>query len=266
MKMRICVLPALMEIIPAIDLLGGACVRLHQGDYDQVTRFSEDPIAQALHWQCQGARRLHLVDLDGAKTGEPVNDSAVRAITAALSIPVQLGGGVRCRERAEALLDCGLDRVILGTAALDNPELVKELARRHPGRIVVGIDARNGQVATRGWLETSDTEATGLAAAMSSTGIAAIISTDIATDGTLKGPNLQSLRAMATASTVPVIASGGVGCMADLLALLALEPLGISGVIVGRALYDERIDLAEAIRALAPERLQDPPTGSVLSC
>jgi phosphoribosylformimino-5-aminoimidazole carboxamide ribotide isomerase len=266
MKMTICVLPALMEIIPAIDLLGGACVRLHQGDYGQVTRFNEDPVAQAMSWQSQGARRLHLVDLDGAKTGEPVNDSVVRAITAALSIPVQLGGGVRSRERAEALLACGLDRVILGTAALENPELVNELARRHPGRIVVGIDARNGQVATRGWLETSDREATSLAAALSSTGIAAIISTDIATDGTLKGPNLEALRAMATASAVPVIASGGVGCMADLLALLALEPLGISGVIVGRALYDERIDLAEAIRALGPERLQDPPTGSVLSC
>jgi phosphoribosylformimino-5-aminoimidazole carboxamide ribotide isomerase len=261
-----CRVLAVMEIIPAIDLLGGACVRLHQGDYDQVTRFSDDPVAQAMSWQTQGARRLHLVDLDGAKSGEPVNDSAVRAITAALAIPVQLGGGVRTLERAETLLACGLDRVILGTAALENPELVKTLASRHPGRIVVGIDARDGKVATRGWLETSNTEATGLAAALSNTGIAAIISTDIATDGTLQGPNLAALRSMAAASAVPVIASGGVGCMADLLALLALEPLGISGVIVGRALYDGRVDLAEAIEALATERLQDPPTGSVRSC
>jgi phosphoribosylformimino-5-aminoimidazole carboxamide ribotide isomerase len=260
-----CRVLAVMEIIPAIDLLGGACVRLHQGDYDQVTRFSDDPVAQAMSWQRQGARRLHLVDLDGAKSGEPVNDSAVRAITAALAIPVQLGGGVRTLERAETLLACGLDRVILGTAALENPELVKTLASRHPGRIVVGIDARDGKVATRGWLETSNTEATGLAAALSNTGIAAIISTDIATDGTLQGPNLAALRSMAAASAVPVIASG-VGCMADLLALLALEPLGINGVIVGRALYDGRVDLAEAIKALATERLQDPPTGSLRTC
>ena len=134
-----------MQIIPAIDLLQGSCVRLHQGDYDQVTRFSEDPVAQALEWQSQGASRLHLVDLDGARSGEPTNDSAVRAITAALSIPVQLGGGVRSLERAEALLSFGLDRVILGTVALEQPELVEQLAARYPGRIVVGIDARNGK-------------------------------------------------------------------------------------------------------------------------
>ena len=145
-----------MEIIPAIDLLDGACVRLHQGDYAPVTRFSEDPVAQALSWQSQGATRLHLVDLDGAKRGEPINDAAVRAITAALDIPVQLGGGVRSLERAEELIACGLDRVILGTVAIERPELVQELAQRHPGRIVVGIDANDGRVATRGWIEQSD--------------------------------------------------------------------------------------------------------------
>ena len=135
-----------MEIIPAIDLLDGACVRLHQGDYDQVTRFSDDPVAQALSWQEQGATRLHLVDLDGAKRGEPVNDDAVRAITAALSIPVQLGGGVRSAERADDLLRCGLDRVILGTVAIEQPDLVTDLANRHPGKVVVGIDANGGRV------------------------------------------------------------------------------------------------------------------------
>ena len=140
-----------MQIIPAIDLLQGSCVRLHQGDYDQVTRFSEDPVAQALEWQHQGASRLHLVDLDGARSGEPTNDSAVRAITAALSIPVQLGGGVRSLERAEALLSFGLDRVILGTVALEQPELVEQLAARYPGRIVVGIDARNGTPTPPAW-------------------------------------------------------------------------------------------------------------------
>ena len=250
-----------MEIIPAIDLLGGACVRLHQGDYNQVTRFSDDPVAQALSWQEQGASRLHLVDLDGAKSGDPVNDDSVRAITDALSIPVQLGGGVRSVERAESLIDCGLDRVILGTAAIENPELVKELAGRHPGKVVVGIDARDGKVATRGWIEESNVEATTLARELSSAGIAAIISTDIATDGTLAGPNLKALREMADASSVPVIASGGVGCMADLLALLALEPHGVNGVITGRALYDGRIDLREAIQAVGDARLQDPDTG-----
>ena len=246
-----------MEIIPAIDLLDGACVRLHQGDYNQVTRFSEDPVAQALSWQSQGATRLHLVDLDGAKRGEPINDAAVRAITAALDIPVQLGGGVRSLERAEELIACGLDRVILGTVAIEQPELVQELAQRHPGRIVVGIDANDGRVATRGWIEQSDVLATDLAQQFSAAGIAAIITTDIATDGTLAGPNLDALRTMAQCSAVPVIASGGIGCMADLLALLPLEPLGVSGVIVGRALYDGRVALGEAIAAIGAARLQD---------
>ena len=246
-----------MEIIPAIDLLDGACVRLHQGDYDQVTRFSEDPVAQALSWQSQGATRLHLVDLDGAKRGEPINDAAVRAITAALDIPVQLGGGVRSLERAEELIACGLDRVILGTVAIEQPELVQELAQRHPGRIVVGIDANDGRVATRGWIEQSAVLGTDLAQQFSAAGIAALISTDIATDGTLAGPNLEALRTMAQCSAVPVIASGGIGCMADLLSLLPLEPLGVTGVIVGRALYDGRVDLAEAIAALGEARLQD---------
>ena len=246
-----------MEIIPAIDLLDGACVRLHQGDYEQVTRFSEDPVAQARSWQQQGASRLHLVDLDGAKRGEPVNDEAVRAITAALDIPVQLGGGVRSLQRAQELLACGLDRVILGTVAIEQPDLVRELAAMFPKRIVVGIDANNGRVATRGWLEQSDVLATDLARLFTADNLAAIITTDIATDGTLAGPNLQALREMAEVSHVPVIASGGIGCMADLLSLLALEPLGVSGVIVGRALYDGRVDLAEAIRAIGEQRLQD---------
>ena len=246
-----------MEIIPAIDLLDGACVRLHQGDYDLVTRFSDDPVAQALDWQSQGATRLHLVDLDGAKRGLPVNDAAIKAITKALDIPVQLGGGVRSVERADELLACGLDRVILGTVAIEQPELVRALAERHPGRIVVGIDAKDGRVATRGWIEQSDVLATDLARRFSDVGLAAIITTDIATDGTLAGPNLDGLRQMAAASSVPVIASGGIGCMADLLALLPLEPLGVNAVIVGRALYDGRVDLAESIQAIGDGRLQD---------
>jgi phosphoribosylformimino-5-aminoimidazole carboxamide ribotide isomerase len=246
-----------MQIIPAIDLLDGQCVRLHQGDYDQVTRFSDDPVAQALAWQQQGAERLHLVDLDGARTGQPVNDAAIKAITAALSIPVQLGGGVRSAERAEELLACGLDRVILGTVAIEQPELVQQLAGRHPGQVVVGIDAKDGLVATRGWIETSSVKATDLAQSFAGSGIAAIISTDIATDGTLAGPNLEALRAMAQASPVPVIASGGIGCLEHVLSLLSLAPLGVEGVIVGRALYDGRVDLAEALAAIGSGRQQD---------
>ena len=246
-----------MQVIPAIDLLEGHCVRLHQGDYEQVTRFSDDPVAQALSWQAQGAQRLHLVDLDGARSGQPVNDAAVKAITRALDIPVQLGGGVRSAERAEELLACGLERVILGTVALEQPELVDQLASRYPGRIVVGLDAKDGRVATRGWIDASTTLATDLARRFATSGIAAIISTDIATDGTLAGPNLTALRAMAAASRVPVIASGGIGNLEHLLSLLALEPLGVCGVIVGRALYDGRVDLPEALQAIGEGRLQD---------
>ncbi len=258
--------PAAMQIIPAIDLLDGHCVRLHQGDYDQVTRFSDDPVAQALAWQRQGAQRLHLVDLDGARTGQPVNDNAVKAITAALDIPVQLGGGVRSAERAEELLGCGLDRVILGTVAIEQPELVQRLASRYPGQVVVGIDAKDGLVATRGWIETSSVKATELAKSFEGSGVAAIISTDIATDGTLAGPNLNSLRAMAEASSIPVIASGGIGTLEHVLSLLSVAPLGVEGVIVGRALYDGTVDLAEAMAAVGPERLQDAvtsPSGSI---
>lgn len=247
-----------MEILPAIDLLDGRCVRLHQGDYGQVTQFHQDPVAQAMEWQRQGAGRLHLVDLDGARRGEPVNDAIVRAITAAISIPVQLGGGIRSERRVEELLDIGLDRVILGTVAIENPTLVASLARRYPGRIVVGIDAKDGMVATRGWIEQSSVAAVDLAARLGDSGVAALITTDIRTDGTLEGPNLAFLREMAEASSVPVIASGGVGSISDLLSLLSLAPLGVEGVIVGRALYDGSVDLAEALQAIGPERWQDP--------
>jgi phosphoribosylformimino-5-aminoimidazole carboxamide ribotide isomerase len=187
----------------------------------------------------------------------------VKAITAALDIPVQLGGGVRSAERAEELLACGLDRVILGTVALEQPELVEALATHHPGRIVVGIDAKNGKVATRGWLEESSTDASELARRFSASPLAALICTDIATDGTLAGPNLDFLRAMAEASSVPVIASGGIGTLEHLLSLLALAPLGVEGVIVGRALYDGRVDLAEALQAIGDGRLQDPIASTV---
>ncbi len=248
-----------MEIIPAIDLLKGNCVRLTQGDYKKVTQFNPDPKAQALTWQSKGATRLHLVDLDAARTGEPINDLSIKSITSALQIPVQLGGGVRTIERAEELLNYGLDRVILGTVAIEKPKLVKQLARKHPGRIIVGIDSKEGKVATRGWINQSETRATDLAESLNGSGVEAIISTDISTDGTLEGPNLEALKEIASVSEIPIIASGGVGSIADLLALLPLEAYGVNGIIIGRALYDGAIDLQEAILTVKNSHMQDVP-------
>ena len=249
-----------MDIIPAIDLLEGNCVRLNQGDYSKVTEFNTDPVSQALKWQGQGATRLHLVDLDGAKTGNPVNDSSIRSITNSLNIPIQIGGGIRTYERAKELLDYGIDRVILGTIAIENPRLVEKLVNKFPGKVVIGIDAKEGKVATRGWLKQSELKATELARDLSKPDIAAIISTDISTDGTLKGPNIEFLREVASVSSAPIIASGGIGSISDLLSLIALEQYGVNAVIVGRALYDGTIDLKEAIKAIGEPRYQDPST------
>lgn len=248
-----------MEIIPAIDLLGGKCVRLYQGDYNQSQVFDENPVAVARQWAEQGSTRLHLVDLDGAKTGEPVNLASIEAIVRAINIPVQVGGGLRDRQRVADLLAVGVQRVILGTVAVENPDLVAQLCQEFPGQIVVGIDARNGKVATRGWLETSEVEATQLARQMAVRGAAAIIYTDIHRDGTLQGPNLEALRELAEVVAIPVIASGGVSSVTDLLNLLALEPLGVKGAIVGRALYTGEVSLVEALRAVGPGRWQDVP-------
>jgi phosphoribosylformimino-5-aminoimidazole carboxamide ribotide isomerase len=248
-----------MEILPAIDLLGGNCVRLYQGDYDQSQVYHEDPVAVAQQWQAQGASRLHLVDLDGAKAGEPMNLTAIAAIVKALEIPVQVGGGLRNRDRVKQLLDLGVGRVILGTIAVENPDLVGQLCAEFPGQIVVGIDARHGKVATRGWLETSTVEAGELAQRMENLGAAAIIYTDIHRDGTMTGPNIEALRELALQLTIPVIASGGVSKLRDLLSLLSLEAHGVNGVIIGKALYTGDIELAEAIQAIGPGRWQDVP-------
>jgi phosphoribosylformimino-5-aminoimidazole carboxamide ribotide isomerase len=251
-----------MDVIPAIDLLNGQCVRLYQGDYNQSEVFAEDPVTMARAWAEQGAKLVHLVDLDGAKTGEPANLPAIARIVEAIDIPVQVGGGLRTRGRVADLLGMGVQRAILGTVAIEQPELIGELCQLYPGQIVVGIDAREGKVATRGWLETSEVAAITLGQQMASMGAAAIIYTDIQRDGTLQGPNLPQLREMAEAVTVPVIASGGVSSMTDLLSLLALEPTGVSGVIVGKALYTNNISLSEAIRAIGPGRWQDVPADS----
>jgi phosphoribosylformimino-5-aminoimidazole carboxamide ribotide isomerase len=248
-----------MDVIPAIDLLEGRCVRLYQGDYAQSQVFDENPVAVARQWADQGAPRLHLVDLDGAKAGYPVNQRAIEAIVRAVDVPVQVGGGLRDRQSVSSLLDLGVQRVILGTVAVEQPDLVAQLCQEFPDQIIVGIDARNGKVATRGWLETSEVEAVALAQQMANLGVAALIYTDIHRDGTLQGPNRQALRELAEAMTVPVIASGGVSSLTDLLGLLGLEPLGVTGVIVGRALYTGDVSLKEAIRAIGSGRWQDVP-------
>ena len=246
-----------MEIIPAIDLLNGKCVRLNQGNYNEVTKFNSDPVKQAQIWESQGARRLHLVDLDGAKTGEPINDLTIKKIKRSISIPIQLGGGIRTIDRAKELLGIGIDRIILGTIAIENPELVKVLSQEYPRRVAVGIDAKKGMVATRGWLKQSEISSLELAKQLNGLELAAIISTDIATDGTLKGPNVQALREITEISINPVIASGGIGSIADLISLSDFENEGIEGIIVGRALYDGSIDLKEALLALKNILIQD---------
>ncbi len=240
------------EVIPAIDLLDGRCVRLSQGRYDAATVYGEDPGAQAAEFVRHGIPRLHVVDLDGAKAGRPLNAEAVRAIVAAAGdVPVQRGGGIRTLEAVEDALATGVDRVILGTVALRDPELVREAAKRHPGRIVVGIDAKDGRVAVEGWLETSETRAVELAPRFEEAGVAAIVYTDIGRDGMLTGPNLEATAELADAVSIPVIVSGGVSSEDDLVRSAEHAGRGIAGAIVGRALYTGAVDLARALEKVA---------------
>jgi phosphoribosylformimino-5-aminoimidazole carboxamide ribotide isomerase len=248
-----------MDVIPAIDLLEGRCVRLYQGDYARSQVYNDNPTEVARQWVEQGATRLHVVDLDGAKAGKPVNTKAIEAIVQAVPVPVQVGGGLRDRDGVAQMINIGVQQVILGTAAVEDHPLVEQLCEEFPGKIVVGIDARNGWVATHGWLETSEVAATELAQQMAQLGVAAIIYTDIHRDGTLIGPNLDALRELAGSVSIPVIASGGVSSITDLLSLLALEPLGVRSVIVGRALYTGDVSLKEAVQAIGSGRLQDIP-------
>lgn len=238
-----------MILYPAIDLKDGNCVRLLRGDMEAATVFGTDPAAQALAFQQAGARWLHLVDLNGAFAGRPVNAEAVESILAAVSIPVQLGGGIRDMDTIAGWLDRGVSRVILGTVAVENPALVNQAAQRFPGRIAVGIDARAGRVATRGWAEETEVMATDLARSFENAGVAAIIYTDIDRDGAMQGPNVAATEALARAVSIPVIASGGVSRLSD---LIELRDSGvIAGAISGRALYDGAIDLTQALQALA---------------
>ncbi|MEZ5779291.1 MAG: 1-(5-phosphoribosyl)-5-[(5-phosphoribosylamino)methylideneamino]imidazole-4-carboxamide isomerase [Paracoccaceae bacterium] len=237
-----------MILYPAIDLKDGQCVRLLHGEMDKATVFGDDPATQAASFEEGGCEWLHLVDLNGAFAGAPVNAAAVEAILARVTVPAQLGGGIRDMVTIEAWLSRGLARVILGTVAVENPDLVREAAQAFPGRVAVGIDARNGRVATKGWAEETDVMVTDLARSFEDAGVAAIIYTDILRDGAMKGPNVEATEALARAVAIPVIASGGVSSLAD---LIALRDTGvIAGAISGRALYDGAIDLAGALKAL----------------
>ncbi len=236
-----------MIVIPAIDLKEGKCVRLEQGLMDKDTVFNDNPAAQARAWQDQGAELLHIVDLDGAFAGEPKNRAAIEAIVKAISIPSQLGGGIRDMATIEGYLALGLSRVIIGTAAQRNPELVREACLKFPGRIVVGIDAKNGMVAVQGWAELTDISAVDLARKLEGFGVSAIIYTDISRDGMLQGPNLEATKALAESVSIPIIASGGVSSLKDIQNLMAIESSGISGVITGKAVYTGAIRLAEAV-------------------
>jgi len=238
-----------MILYPAIDLKDGQAVRLLRGDMDKATVFNDDPAAQARAFVAAGCDWLHLVDLNGAFAGAPVNAAAVEAILAACDVPAQLGGGIRDMATIEAWLSKGLARVILGTVAVENPDLVREAARAFPGQVAVGIDARNGMVATKGWAEETDVNATDLARSFEDAGVAAIIYTDIQRDGAMQGPNVEATAALARAVSIPVIASGGVSSIADLVALRDCGA-ALNGAISGRALYDGAIDLKEALTVL----------------
>lgn len=236
-----------MEIIPAIDLKGGKCVRLLQGDMDKETVFSDDPVATAKMWESAGATRLHIVDLDGAFKGEPVNRQSIEKIVDALNIPVQLGGGIRNIETIDSLINSGVDRVILGTIAQKDPGIVIKACEIYHERIVVGIDAKDGMVAVQGWAEVTEKSALALAAEYEDYGVAAIVYTDILRDGMMGGANIDMTSQLAQEVDIPVIASGGVSSLDDIKALLPLEDDGVEGIITGRAIYSGSLDLKEAI-------------------
>src|SRR5436190_8898376 len=243
-----------MILFPAIDLKDGVCVRLREGDMSRATVFHTDPAAQAKTFQDQGFEYLHVVDLDGAFAGKPVNAAAVDRIRGAVTIPIQLGGGIRDMARIEAWLGGGINRVVIGTAAVRQPALVREAARKFPGRIAVGLDARAGKVAVEGWTTTSQLSALDLAKRFEDAGVAAIIHTDIARDGLLKGLNLEATSQLAQVLTTPVIVSGGLASIEDVKALLAPRAQKLAGAVVGRALYDGRLDAGKALGLIRAAR------------
>ncbi len=246
-----------MKLIPAIDLMNGKCVRLFKGDFNKRKDFSKEPHEQAQFWESEGAECIHIVDLDAAKSGNPSNDKTIKEIVKTVNIPIQIGGGIRSQERIEQLFSYGIDKVIMGTSAIENKALVKELSNKFPGRIIVGIDAKEGKVSTRGWLEQSNILATDLVKEFSSFEIASFIVTDINTDGTLEGTNEDFIRDILNITDIPVIASGVIGSISDLLSLIKFECFGLYGVIVGKALYENKFTINEANKVLSSERLTD---------
>ncbi len=236
-----------MLIIPAIDLKEGKCVRLEQGLMNKATVYSEDPATTAKHWESQGAELLHVVDLNGAFAGVPKNLEAIKSIRTAVRIPVEVGGGIRDMATINTLVSIGIDRIILGTAAIENPAFVRESCDNFPGRIIVGIDAKGGMVAIKGWAEVTKVKAIDLAKQMQDYGVIAIIYTDIKRDGMLSGPNIEATKTLAQALHIPVIASGGVHTMKDIEDLMAVRYSGVSGVITGKAIYSGSLNLREAI-------------------
>ena len=246
-----------MKLIPAIDLMNGKCVRLFKGDFNKKKDFSREPFEQAKFWEQEGAKCIHIVDLDAAKSGNPNNDQSIKEIAKTINIPIQIGGGIRSQERIEQLFSYGIERVIMGTSAIENKELVKKLSNKYPGRIIIGIDAKDGKVSTRGWLEQSNVFATDLVKEFSSFKISSFIITDINTDGTLEGTNEIFINEILNITDIPVIASGGIGSISDLLSLTKFENLGLYGVIVGKALYENRFKISEANNILSSERLND---------
>ena len=240
-----------MILIPAVDIKNGQCVRLFQGRMDEETVFSDDPVSQARQWEAEGAARVHLVDLDGAVESRPRNLALIENIVKAVTVPVQVGGGIRDMETIRHYLGIGVHQVILGTVAIENPGLVREAAAEFPGRIVVGIDANDGMVAVDGWTKTTETRAVDLARDFEGAGVSAIIFTDIARDGTHGGVNLEQTRELAESVSIPVIASGGVSTLAHLEELKGIESSGVIGVISGRALYEGTLNIGEANRLFA---------------
>ena len=236
---------SLFELIPAVDLKGGKCVRLQEGVASRLTEYSNDPVAMALHWEALGATRLHLVDLDGAFSGAAAHLEIARSIFHALKIPVEFGGGLRTLEQIETILELGAERAILGTVAVDHPEIVAEAVRRHSSSIVVGIDAREGKVALRGWVDVTTMPAAELARQMKDLGVERVIYTDVARDGMLRGVNYQETETLCRDAGIRVIASGGVTAVEDVRALWERRECGIEGVILGRALYDRKLDFAD---------------------
>jgi phosphoribosylformimino-5-aminoimidazole carboxamide ribotide isomerase len=237
-----------MMIIPAVDIKKGKCVRLLQGRMQDETIFSENPAAMAQKWAKAGAKLIHVIDLDGAFAKHPQNIDAIRKILEHVDVPIQLGGGIRNLETIRMVMDFGIQRVIIGTEAVQNPEFVKEACKEYPNQIILGIDARNGLVAIDGWSQTTQVTAIGLARQFENCGLAAINFTDIHRDGMLTGPNIEEIKALAKKIDIPVVASGGVSTLTDIQKLLALRSVGVTGVIVGKALYSGSLDLKEAIK------------------